>query len=107
MTTLMVQLDSGLTVPLRECDWVFYHACGCPRGVTTAVIGATVLHDEDTAWRDFFDQGYKRETEAAVRRERKRGVTSRLMTHGQYSAEVRPAMTAKCPHALAAGEVTP
>lgn len=98
MTTLMVQLGGGLTVPLSTCDWVFYHPCGCPRGVTVAQIGDTVLHDEGSAWRDFFEQGTKRETDALTKRERKRGVTAQLMTHTQYRAEVYPAMTAPCPH---------
>jgi hypothetical protein len=105
VTALMIQLDGGLAVPLRECDWVFYHPCGCPRGVTMAQIGDIVLYDEESAWRDFFEQDYKRETDALIKRERKRGVTARLMTHAQYKTDVHPAMTAPCPHGLAA--VTP
>lgn len=103
MTTLMIQLDGGLTVPLGTCDWVFYHSCGCPLGVTMAQIGDTVLHDEESAWRDFFEQDRKRETDALIKRERKNGVTARLMTHETYKADVYPAMTAPCPHVLTDG----
>ena len=103
MTALMVQLDGGLTVPLSTCDWVFYNPCGCPRGVTMAQIGDTVLYDEESAWRDFFEQDRKRETDALIKRERKNGVTARLMTHETYKADVYPAMTARCPHVLTDG----
>lgn len=98
MTAIMVRLDGGLTVPLRACDWVFYARCGCPRGVMNAVVGETALLEEETAWREFFDEGYERETAARIDLERQRGVTARLMTHAQYRAEVYPAMAAACPH---------
>lgn len=102
MTELMVRLDDGQTVPLADCEWVFYEPCGCPRGVMAAVILDRPMHDEDTAFYEFFDDGYKRTTAAAVKRERKRGVTAELMSVERYRAEVNPRLRGKCPHAKAA-----
>jgi len=85
-------LDSGEKASLRDCEWVFYEPCGCPRGVMSAVILGQPMLDEDTAFREFFDDGYKRTTLAMVKRERKRGVTAELMTTERYRAEISPAM---------------
>jgi hypothetical protein len=98
MPELKVTLDDGTTAPLAKCDWVFREPCGCPRGVMMAVIGSTVLHDEDTAFLDFFREGDKRKAVALVKRERARGVTAELVTHERYRAEVAPAMLKRCPH---------
>lgn len=102
MPELMVQLDDGQTVPLAKCAWVFYEPCGCPRGVMDAVICGTPMYDEDAAFREFFDTGYKRQTDAAIKREHKRGVTAELMTVRRYRAEVTPRLYGKCPHVKAA-----
>lgn len=101
MTTLMVQLDDGLTVPLRECDWVFYHPCGCPRGCMSAVCASWTITDEDAAFREFFDEGRKRETEATIKRERKAGTTARLIA-GKELREFLDRLKDRCPHVLAA-----
>lgn len=103
MPELMVQLDDGQTAPLADCEWVFYEPCGCPRGVMDAVTSGATVHDEDAAFREFFDvTGYKRQIDAAVKRERKRGVTAVLMTVERYRAEVNPKLRGKCPHVQAA-----
>lgn len=101
MPELMVQIN-GRTVPLRDCEWVFYEPCGCPRGVMDASICDQPIYDEDAAFREFFDTGYKRQTDAAVKRERERGVTAELMTVERYRVEVNPRLRGKCPHAKAA-----
>jgi len=98
MPELMVKLESGETVELRECDWVFYAPCGCPRGVMSPFIMSTAIYDEGAAFTAFFDDGRKRTTQATVKRERESGVTAELMLHDRYRAEVYPRMTAKCPH---------
>lgn len=102
MAELLIQLDDGTTAPLRRCVWVFYAPCGCPRGVINAAYGDTVLHDEDAAWRGFFEEGNKRESVALIKRERARGVTSSLMSFDRYRTEVNPRLSGKCPHARAA-----
>lgn len=102
MPELTVTLDTGESAPLRDCEWVFCEPCGCPRGVMDAIICGTALYDEDVAFREFFDTGYKRKTDAAVKRERKRGVTAELMSVERYRAEVNPRLRGKCPHAQAA-----
>jgi hypothetical protein len=98
MTDLLVTLDTGQTVPLVECDWVFYMACGCPFGCTMAVIGGEVLYDEPTTWRSFFHDEYKRTTDAEIARRRKAGVTAKLVHREQLRADVMPYLRTGCPH---------
>jgi len=98
MPELMVTLDTGETVRLSACDWVFTAACGCPIGCMLADIGGEVYYDEDQALRSFFDEGTKRATDARIKRELKAGVEAELMTHERYKVEVAPLMLARCPH---------
>lgn len=100
MAKLMVEID-GQAVPLAECDWVFYKACGCPRGVMRALIGDAVLYDEEAAWREFFGPGTKREIQSLINRARRDGVSAELMTHARYCEEISPLMALrKDPHTL-------
>lgn len=81
MPQLMVTLDSGETVPLSDCDWVFRRADGQAYGCTKAVSGMRTLIDEGAAFMSFFDDGgYKRETVARVKLERAAGVTAELVS---------------------------
>ena len=84
---LLAEID-GHAVPLDECDWVLWGACGCPYGVTVGHLSAT----EDDAWKMFFQ--YKREITKAQRR----GDYLELMTHARWGQEVMPRMKTRCPH---------
>src|ERR1700733_13396197 len=98
MTGLLVTLDTGQTVPLVECDWVFYMACGCPFGCTMAVIGDDVLYDEPTAWRSFYHTGYKRTTDAEIPPRKKDSRRAKLVHREQMKVDVMPFLLTGCPH---------
>jgi hypothetical protein len=84
---LYAEID-GKPVPLDECDWVLWAACGCPRGVTVGWSSPT----EDAAWKAFFDR--KREIDAAKRK----GLRLELVTHRRWSDEILALHMAPCPH---------
>jgi hypothetical protein len=100
VSSVAVQIN-GLYVPLTECDWVWRDPCGCPFGVMSAATSRPAPHvlaaDEEAAWRGFYDTA--RERNAA----RKKGVTTELMTHKRYSAEVMPLLRAPRGHSCALG----
>ena len=93
MATIYAELD-GKPVPLTNCDWVLWGACGCPFGVTVAATPHAVrAADEEAAWRCLYDR--KRDIDRAKRQ----GYRVELMSHERYSREVCPRMTVRCPHA--------
>lgn len=89
MMRVLVELGDGETVPLSECEWVWYQPCGCPFACATAE-----TPDEDLAWREMFRT--KREAD----RQRRSGVTSELMTFQRWRDEIADRMrtTYQCPH---------
>jgi hypothetical protein len=83
---LMVELD-GVTVPLADCRYVLWSACGCPRGATAC--GGRVV-SEDDAWKSLFPTKRERDWE------QKRGMRMELMTHERWVTEVM--RLRECPH---------
>ncbi len=100
MPELTVTLDDNTTARLADCDWVFYRRCGCPFGCMTAQTSIYTAYDEDTAWREFYDEGTKRETEKRIRKALAEGVKAELMTLERWRREISPKMrlSYKCPH---------
>jgi len=100
MPILTVTLDSGENVPLKDAEWVFYAACGCPIGCMVAQTSLHAAYDEETAFWEHYNWGTRRETEKAIRDARKAGVTAELMTFKRWHEEISPKMarTYRCPH---------
>lgn len=88
---VLVEID-GVAVPLEDCEWVWFHACGCPLACAKPDSA-----DEDAMWADAF--GSKREVDVR----RRRGVTSELMTRTRFAEDIMPMMRAsyQCPHEIA------
>lgn len=84
-----VDFAYGPSVPLRDCEWVFFAKCGCPFGCMHA---ETISEDE--AWRQFYDYAKDRN------RARRKGVYSELMPKEKFRSEVleKLQLSYKCPH---------
>lgn len=78
----------GKPVPASKLSWAVYSPCGCQSGVMVSQSGSFLVPDEETAWKEFFDN-------AAIRkREKERGYTIKLLKHEDSVM----AMGGKCPH---------
>lgn len=78
----------GQPIPANNLSWAIYSPCGCQSGVMVAQSGSFLVPDEDTAWKEFFEN-------AAIRkRDKERGYTIRLLKH----EESVMGMGGKCPH---------
>lgn len=78
----------GKPVLASELTWCIYSPCGCQSGVMVAQSGSYLVPDEETAWKEFFEN-------AAIRkREQDRGYSFKLVPH----AEGTKALSAKCHH---------
>jgi len=87
-----VEAQAGPLVTLTACDWVLWSPCGCPRAVTLAQYGDTVLTTADKAWEELTPDDAERDSE------RRFGYRIELVTHERYSAEIYDQMRGPCPH---------
>jgi hypothetical protein len=76
--------------------WVFFEPCGCAFGLTE-----DRGHTRAQAWKDFYDEGTKAATERAIGKAVAAGVTTELVDHATYVAELMPQLRSDwtCPHA--------
>lgn len=78
----------GQPVPANDLSWAAYSPCGCQCGVMVAQSGSFLVPDEETAWKEYFEN-------AAIRkREKERGYSFKLLRH----EDSVKAIGGKCPH---------
>lgn len=87
MTKVYLEYE-GKPVPANDLTWCIYSPCGCQSGVMVAQSGTYLVPDEETAWKDFFENATIR------KREKDRGYTFRLLPHEDGTK----ALGSKCPH---------
>ena len=87
----------GVHVPLADCDWVLWRACGCPQGVTVGAFPdlSHVTATEEAAWTRLYD------TAEEIAAARERGEWIELVTRERCRAEVLGQLSARCEHAKA------
>jgi hypothetical protein len=95
MSVVISALIDGEYVPLADCGWVRWAACGCATGITMARYSPT----EESAWRRFYSR--RRDIERAERR----GERMELITNQRWRDEVRDLMRSRCPHAAGSADV--
>jgi hypothetical protein len=78
----------GQPVPANNLSWAIYSPCGCQSGVMVAQSGTYLVPDEETAWKEYFENATIR------KREQKRGYTMKLLKH----EDSVKALGGKCPH---------
>lgn len=81
MPDLMVQID-GQMVPLKDCTWSMWEACGCLVAVSMAVAGGRVLGTEEQAHKNHSPRKRDRD------RETRNGYRWELITMARYHAEI-------------------
>lgn len=76
--------------------WVFLDPCGCAFGLTE-----DRGYTRAQAWQDFYDEGSRAGTERAIGRAIASGITTELVDHDRYVADLMPQLRSdwKCPHA--------